>query len=1284
MHKSFRSKLLALLSVLVVASMIISACVVPTPAPAPAPEPAPEEVEQAPAPAPAEGEQVTLYVGPNREPCMGVAPQLCLLVKENPEDEYSLFYSTIEGFEFEPGFEYELLVNKQTVPNPPADASAFRWTLIEVVSKTPVAPAAELEGTTWQLIAFADANGMLSMPGAESTLLLQDGEAGGQGGCNMFFAPYTLDGNLLTFGPVGSTMMACEEPAMAQEQAYFANLARIASYQVVGSQLHLADADGAVLLAFEPQEQTPLTGTLWQAVSVNNGQQAVTGVISGTLLTATFQEDGTVFGSAGCNNFTGGYTVDGAAIQIGPLAMTMMFCAEPEGVMDQEMAFGAALESASAYSIQGDMLELRTADGALAASFVSAGPTAAEPAAPVEPEATLEGPVWQLTAYLDASGAQAPAQVESTIRFEAGEASGNAGCNRFFVSYTVDGNQLTFGQGGSTMMACEEPAMSQEQAFLANLALVASYEIVGGQLTLFDGSGATVFVFDVQVPTPLTGTLWQATSYNNGRGAVTSLVIGTEITAAFAEDGTLSGSAGCNNYTATFTVDGEQITITPVATTMMMCIEPEGIMEQEAEYIAALATAATFSIEGDQLELRTADGALVASFVAAAPEAAGGVDAETMDMLGNLAYSNTALFTETVQLVNGVYTTTVVPDASVVAYVELTDVVAAGELNGQPAYAAVLVSNGGGSGVFNDLAVVAEVDGVWTNVATTGLGDRVTINSLVIENNQVVVDMITQGPDDPMCCPTQQVVVAYELQGNELVQVEPAGAATRGAADSIVGVSWEWVESVYNNDTSITVTVPSSYTLTLQPDGAVNLRVDCNLGGGAYTLDGNSLSMDVAVMTRVACPEGTLSNEFIRDLNGAAAYVMDGEDLIINLFADAGNMRFQPGPVAAAAAADSSATMADALTLSVEGVADSYETQVVPATPYDASMPPGPVGAPEHLAVTFDGESLDEASFAGRVIYLIPVEAYETLWQDAGNDYIATSVAALEELLAEQPADPESLPVLPPPPAVMDLAVQVAYLDVPGLDAEGVRWVGRFTQDLSPVMNYQLRYLFQGLTADGQTLISASFPITTALLPDSMETMTADEQAAFDADPQGFLEATASALSFLSPTDFSPSLDALDAMIQSMAISTTEVTVSEPVTPTVTAPLTGTQPAAPAEPTVSFDDLTNQDWQWTAFTDAVNGAQEIPTPAKYVVSFLPSGTVRVTADCNRGAGQYQVDGASISIAVQAMTRAQCPPGSLSTQFIQYLDAAAIWFVQDGDLFIDLFADSGTMRFTLAK
>ncbi len=58
----------------------------------------------------AEGEVITMYVGPELIECTGVAPQTCMQVKMNPDDNYTLFYNPIEGFTFEPGNEYELLV----------------------------------------------------------------------------------------------------------------------------------------------------------------------------------------------------------------------------------------------------------------------------------------------------------------------------------------------------------------------------------------------------------------------------------------------------------------------------------------------------------------------------------------------------------------------------------------------------------------------------------------------------------------------------------------------------------------------------------------------------------------------------------------------------------------------------------------------------------------------------------------------------------------------------------------------------------------------------------------------------------------------------------------------------------------------------------------------------------------------------------------------------------------------------------------------------------------------
>ena len=84
--------------------------------------------------------------------------------------------------------------------------------------------------------------------------------------------------------------------------------------------------------------------------------------------------------------------------------------------------------------------------------------------------------------------------------------------------------------------------------------------------------------------------------------------------ANFAADGTLSGTSGCNSYSGGYKVDGDMISIGPLANTDMGCVEPEGVMEQEAQFLAALQTAATYQIEGDVLEMRTTDGALAVSF----------------------------------------------------------------------------------------------------------------------------------------------------------------------------------------------------------------------------------------------------------------------------------------------------------------------------------------------------------------------------------------------------------------------------------------------------------------------------------------------------------------------------------------------------------------------------------------------------------------------------------------------------------------------------------------------
>jgi heat shock protein HslJ len=191
-----------------------------------------------------------------------------------------------------------------------------------------------------------------------------------------------------------------------------------------------------------------------------------------------------------------------------------------------------------------------------------------------------------------------------------GKVAGTSGCNRYSGTYELSGaNGIKFGPLAMTEMACAEPVMAQEQAFARALVATTSYNTSGGILTLKDSSGADLATFKPRAATSLTGTTWIALGINNGKQAVASVVAGSEVTAVFGTDGTLSGKAGCNSYSAPYRLDGNKMTIEAPVSTRMFCDQP-GVMDQEQAYLAALTQVATYSVDGDRLQLRSTDGAL--------------------------------------------------------------------------------------------------------------------------------------------------------------------------------------------------------------------------------------------------------------------------------------------------------------------------------------------------------------------------------------------------------------------------------------------------------------------------------------------------------------------------------------------------------------------------------------------------------------------------------------------------------------------------------------------------
>ncbi len=202
-----------------------------------------------------------------------------------------------------------------------------------------------------------------------------------------------------------------------------------------------------------------------------------------------------------------------------------------------------------------------------------------------------------------------------TVQFMANGTVGvQADCNQVRGTYTVDGNAITIALGPSTMAACPEGSLGDR--FAAQLGGAAIYFFRDGDLCVdlkFD-SGTMRFG---PRSSELAGTSWVVIGHNNGRGGVVSSIIGTEMTASFGADGTVTGSAGCNRYSAGYQVDGNGISIGLPTATRRFCAEPEGIMEQEQEYLTALNTAGTYRITGDSMEMRTAEGSIVGTFEAA-------------------------------------------------------------------------------------------------------------------------------------------------------------------------------------------------------------------------------------------------------------------------------------------------------------------------------------------------------------------------------------------------------------------------------------------------------------------------------------------------------------------------------------------------------------------------------------------------------------------------------------------------------------------------------------------
>jgi heat shock protein HslJ len=456
--------------------------------------------------------------------------------------------------------------------------------------------SARLLGKEWILIAYGDAlNPVVVEPGTRvSTVFNEDGSMTGSGGCNSYSSSYETNGENIDFGPAAVTAMACEV-GMEQESAYFAALESASTYEFTDPGKPVTDR---LLINYDsgkgyPEQlvfdaATTLADTTWILTSYGDPNDP-TLTESGVVTTAIFSVDGTLNGSAGCNEYSAEYTLDGNMINIGTPTSTRMAC---ERGMEQEQAYLAALELAERYQVGNGLLEITYADGAAVMRFSAL-------------DMPLENVRWVLTSI---DGQPLPAGVQTTALFTSGlngeesQVDGSAGCNSYFGPYSVEGNSLTAGPFGATQMMCPDEVMQVEQAFLSGLENAQSYRIILKQLIIETSNGSLTFYAD---RFSLEGPVWTLTlmgDKDNPRAPME----GANFTASFGRQfgmpsGLASGTTGCNDFTAVYYSNLEEIKVNLPGLLQNFC--SDAMQEEEQAYFLGLNSAREYRILGNELQL---------------------------------------------------------------------------------------------------------------------------------------------------------------------------------------------------------------------------------------------------------------------------------------------------------------------------------------------------------------------------------------------------------------------------------------------------------------------------------------------------------------------------------------------------------------------------------------------------------------------------------------------------------------------------------------------------------
>jgi heat shock protein HslJ len=193
--------------------------------------------------------QRELTVAPAPVACAGAPPETCLRATEPEGDQWLMRFDEIDGFAYEPGFTWQVLVEEPPLNEELAVVPRLR--LVRVLSKQPAAAAAEagpLGRGEWRLRSITPAGlGAQAQAWSESGITAAfdvGGWVDGFAGCDRYLGALAVNGEKVTISAPATTHQLCASDVAGRQRTYLQELAKALSYSVTGDNLELKLLDG--------------------------------------------------------------------------------------------------------------------------------------------------------------------------------------------------------------------------------------------------------------------------------------------------------------------------------------------------------------------------------------------------------------------------------------------------------------------------------------------------------------------------------------------------------------------------------------------------------------------------------------------------------------------------------------------------------------------------------------------------------------------------------------------------------------------------------------------------------------------------------------------------------------------------------------------------------------------------------------------------------------------------------------------------------------------------------